>query len=177
MWCLNIANLGLQEATQREMCWSVDTLPGGALICILIGSYPTFPEALKLTRYKIEVHTSENHILFFASFIFFFFILFWKIFHQCTHHYVPLRAFLLRAWNVLLSVIDIFSTPPRRIYSGTMRGPRNASVWPEKWLQLRHRRHPVVFLQYGLPPGGGARAGLPGGRAEDVERPPAQMRR
>lgn len=124
MWCLNIANLGLQEATQREMCWSVDTLPEGALICILIGSYPTFPEALGLTRYKIEVHTSEKHILFFASFIFiYFFILFGKIFHKCTHHYVPLRAFLLRAWNVLLSVIDIFSPPLQNILWNHARTP------------------------------------------------------
>lgn len=63
-----------------------------------------------------------------------------------------------------------------RIYVGAMRGPWDAAVRQEERLQFRHWRHVVLFLQYGLPPRGVARVDLSGRRAENVERPPAEMR-
>lgn len=56
-----------------------------------------------------------------------------------------------------------------RIYFGAMRGPWDASVWQEEWLQFRHWRHFVFFLQHGIPPGGGARNNLSRRREENVE--------
>lgn len=146
MWRFNSARLNLQEATQRGTRWSVQTSPGGALICILIGSHPTFPEAL--TWSEIEVHVSEN-ITF------------------CSVLYSFLLSFFLQTAKpssspgLKCSASWYWSSPPYRIHSGTVWGPRDASVRPQKRLQLRHRRHTVVFLQYGLPPGGGAWVGLP----------------
>lgn len=62
-----------------------------------------------------------------------------------------------------------------RIHFGAMRGPRDASVRQEKRLQLWHWRHVIVFLQYGIPPWGGARANMSGRWSQNVERSAAEM--
>lgn len=86
----------------------------------------------------------------------------------CAKHFLP------RPPGFLL-VIFFFLFFFYRIYSGTVWGPRDASVRPEKWLQLWDRGHFDVFLQYGLPPGGGAWADLPRRWKKNVECPPSQM--
>lgn len=85
-----------------------------------------------------------------------------------------LKTSLHKCWLSYL-LFTQFSLVFCRIYFGAMWGPGDATVWKEKRLQFRCRRHAVFFLQYGLPPRGGARVGLSGRWAENVERSPAKM--
>lgn len=62
-----------------------------------------------------------------------------------------------------------------RIQSGTVRGPRDATVRAAERVQLRHWWYSQFFLQYGLPARGGARGRMPWGWSPDVERTPAKV--
>lgn len=97
--------------------------------------------------------------------------------HCC--HDLPVYCHLFIYQNSIHGLIVLYSffflISFWRIYPGAMRRPRDAPVWSKKWLYFWGWRHLVLFLQYGIPPRGGARVSLSWRWKKNVERSFAPM--